>query len=429
MRKILLATTALIGSVVITTGAIAEKPQLSISGRMTQGLQFQNDDAIAANTGSTVAGAAAGTAPTGTRLFEPGHNQGWTAGQTNFASELYFKAKSVTDDGMEYGANYDIRPLGGSVAIDEGYVYFSGERWGEIRIGQDDDANIAMFLGAVNGQRGLGGLDGSDGLATGNGGTTFGAATGVYSAVSSGDNNKVGYYSPNLGGFKFGVSIAPSGASYQAATGVDVADNGTITAVGAENVTYRNIISGAAVFSHSFDQFSFAVEGAFTSASSEDANRVESVNNVVVPVQYEDANTYKIGGSISVAGLTLGATYGDDGDAGTRKNSARDTTSANSNNVTEGGDWYALGLGYDFGNGGISIGYFESERDAGRRENKSVTDEGKFYVLAADTVIADGLTAFAEVYFSEVERGQYARKAGDLDTESTRVYIGTTVSF
>lgn len=121
-------------------------------------------------------------------------------------SEIYIDASLVADNGLTFGAGYQIE-ADGSENTDENWAYVSGS-FGKFEIGeQDGAADKFKYVGSVYGPFGAA----SDGV-----GMLFdyyGAdsrnALDAYGADTS-DSLKLTYYTPSFAGFSAGVSYVPN---------------------------------------------------------------------------------------------------------------------------------------------------------------------------------------------------------------------------
>ncbi|MDC1115563.1 porin [Alphaproteobacteria bacterium] len=172
MRKVLLATTALVAM----TGAVSA--DVAINGSYEFGYNSVSDD------------------------------QTTDTSDYNNNAEIHVSFSSITDSGLEFGAKTEFDQLegdGGDVLADENSMYISGD-FGKIVMGNNDPADESFATGAV-GVGLIAAADDFQGNLTGANGTTL---VGVGSGMAYGhdDMTKVSYFSPNLGGFSFGVSHA-----------------------------------------------------------------------------------------------------------------------------------------------------------------------------------------------------------------------------
>jgi len=110
-------------------------------------------------------------------------------------SELTFHISETLDDGMTVGAKWDLESTGGA---DEAYVY-AESGFGKVIIGSDDSAAAQLAVGAGHT------TVPDQGAGPSSGGNTV--------AGDNGDEDKIVYISPDLGGAQVGISYAPDASA------------------------------------------------------------------------------------------------------------------------------------------------------------------------------------------------------------------------
>ena len=121
MKKVLLGTTALVAaSVAMAQVATAE---ISVSGAQNFFLTFKSGNKAGAGIGSTYQ----------TEATEHKVNIGLNRLEWN--SEVVFSGSGVSDAGLNYGAEIQIRSNPDKAFVDEGFLYVGGDSWGMIKIG------------------------------------------------------------------------------------------------------------------------------------------------------------------------------------------------------------------------------------------------------------------------------------------------------
>jgi len=268
-------------------------------------------------------------------------------------TEVHFAGSTTLDNGIEVGAKIELEgeeAAGGQV--DEQYLYINGG-FGQVKLGQEDGVQtdmltVAPSTGPVNAQDGdLGNwVNLSDANITAN----------IYGYS---DAKKVTYYTPVLGGFRAGVSYTDDDTSEHADTatggdaryGVGVEYSGDFDAVSVkvsgmaegDGDDGRNYHVGANV---GFG--AFTVGGSYGAANSEYLDGADNATN-------GDAFGYDfgVGYAMDAATVTLTYFYGED-EAGSA--TAEDSLSN-----------LHLGLSYTLGAGVTwksSVFMFDNERDA-----------------------------------------------------------------
>jgi outer membrane protein OmpU len=146
--------------------------------------------------------------------------------------EIKFSFSSTTDSGLSFGAVSeliaDADTTDGAV-MDESSMYVSGD-FGKIEMGQNDGAGPTFVTFPAGDYNNLGSYDAGS-YNINSAGT---ALTGVYMFPKygrDGDNNKISYFSPNMGGFSFGYSYSDEGTD-NADTAAGMSWSGDMAGVG-----------------------------------------------------------------------------------------------------------------------------------------------------------------------------------------------------
>ena len=173
MRKLLLGTTALAAAATLSANvAVAD---VSISGYYEWKYQSTSSDITA--------------------------NDGTTFGSD---SEITFKFSNKTDSGLTVGMTTEMTSDGGDALMDESSVTISGG-FGKIILGQNDGASTSYEVVSTS----LPAEEIYAGIGTANDLKLTNAAI----ANLAGDNNKISYHLPAMGGLTAGVSFQNSGAA------------------------------------------------------------------------------------------------------------------------------------------------------------------------------------------------------------------------
>lgn len=228
MRKILLGTTAVLGSALVAPAAFAQAaPTVRIGGSVQayfgyiQQSSAQSDPGLGSNVPTTGSGGqSAGpgapfTAGTGTNFAR--------LGKTDIVTIPQFSVivTGKLANGLTYGANIDLtfnNQEGRAVlqqrngfsrtapAVDEAWISVAHPRFGQVRFGDEDGVmGGLMNSGWITGF-GTGGVFGVwENFQTRQGGNRTQTAPG-----GLGDNSKIVYMTPQFFGFDFGASFAPN---------------------------------------------------------------------------------------------------------------------------------------------------------------------------------------------------------------------------
>jgi len=209
MRKLLLATTALIATATLSTAAIADMGNVTITGGME--FTYESHDP-----GTTVVGAS---------------NDDFSSDQN-----IVIKFENKTDSGLTIGMIQNIESVGeegvGTANSDENYMYIKGG-FGAITVGNNDGAGDQLTRTASD-------LVGPDALSDNGGGMT--GAGNLYDDNADlmrdiNDQNNITYMLPAMGGLTIGGSYMDNGQG--------AAENGDMTVVGAKYAFTSGAVKGS----------------------------------------------------------------------------------------------------------------------------------------------------------------------------------------
>lgn len=254
--------------------------------------------------------------------------------------EIHFKASTTLDNGLKIRTRVELESATSSAdQIDEAYVSVSG-KWGEIRVGSEDNAAHLMVTPTMGswatnvGQNTN--FDVTDWIIVPAGHNfTFSSRL----ELREGDAEKVTYFTPRVAGFQAGVSYMPSGEEDKngsnAPVTVDIKDGWAAAA------NYRAKFGGV---------------GVGLAAGYAEANRAGGTPGSVE--QPGDPKGYSFSGKVSLAGITLAAGY---------MNRLNFDTGAG---TQSGGTALDLGAKYDFGKNHVSLGYVRNEAEGSKANSR-----------------------------------------------------------
>lgn len=369
MRHGLLAGSTLAGLHILSAAAMAEAPRVTFSGSTDYYLRVTDYGAP-----SGVAGRQNGP--------------GWDINQQADASELIWDARAMAENGLQFGANIQLR-YAGNVTTDESWLDFAGP-WGRVVLGDDDgvvdntevSGETVLPLGAYDTARFTGALASPAGFQSGT------VAAGIVG--ESVDASKIAYYSPSFAGFSAAMSMTPD-------TGSTFGANNA-AAVGG----YGNVVEAALVYGSQFGPL--GVKASF--------GYIWGESFATAGASRQDVGSFQLGGSVSYDGVTLGLGYGDSRDSGCL------TAVANCNQ----GKLFNAGLTYRSGPAALGIGYaatWDADVDGNGRH-----DTATYYSVETTYAIAQGLTGYGGVMWANVEDGDLSQ-----DIDSTIFVLGTRVNF
>ena len=365
MKKLLIGSTALFAVGAISSAAQADIAKLSVSGQVDIAYSILDTDG-ANNTDGT---------------------DGDGMGSGNSSTQLIFDWGGATESGLEYGARLDYRFQNDDA--DELYVFLAGD-WGRLHIGGDDGVIDNVVPGAESVLAGAWGFDGNHNVQA-----AAGANLNIAPTIDTyaDDAMKFSYYSPSFSGFSAGLSYIPNVNNSSNTTGSGVTNTGNGAARGDAPQ-----FEGTLAYSGTFDAVGLSLGIGYAMQDGGDG--------------FDDAEGLKLGGTVTFAGFSLGAGFGDNGDTGCAVGA-----------VCDAGEYWNVGLAYSFGPGSVSIGYLESE-DSSSTAGAGFTDEGSVVSFDADYRLADGLQAFGGVNYYEADDG-----SANTTAEVTQGIVGLRVSF
>jgi predicted porin len=332
MKKILVASSALVAVGFAGAAQASEPISLSVSGYMEQwiGAADQEDRVESVN-----------------------------AFQSD--TEVHFKGATTLDNGIEVGVSIELEGEGGNsgTMIDEQYLYVNGG-FGQVKLGAEDGAAGDMGISAPS----VGPVGANDGD-MGNW-VTLNAVPDTVPA--GGDSKRLTYYTPSISGFRAGVSYADDDSSET---------NDTVA-------TGDSRVSGGIEYKGDFDGVSVAVAvtgehfgegewygvganvgfGAFTiGASVSETDGEFGVGEVQTGAsKLEDTTDFDIGVSYAMDAATVSLTYAYGENDGSATTSGVDEISA-----------VDLGLAYTLGAGVTwksSVFWFDDQgEDAGTADD------------------------------------------------------------
>jgi len=351
MKKTLLSTTAIAGAAMLVAGSasagnVGTKDTMSVTMSGYHVFQMRTLDASnSTNTGSDDRG----------RGYSFSTPEG----------EIAFTAQATTDSGITYGFTSEIGVE--AISADELYGFIKGS-FGQVQFGNQDGAANFMNVGAGQANKTYQGVIGGtfgasalDGLA-GSGDALLirqDAEQAIYA-----DANKIIYLSPRFSGFQIGASWTPQTGS----EGADGFNDGS-SLTGSENVGDLAI------------NYVGEFEGASIKVS---ASTIFSDDQEAAGVDMEAYTVTSVGAVVSMAGLTVGASYRNNGDFGIAKNA-----------VGDGGNYLGIGALYQMGpwafNGHVARGK-QDFGDAATEQSNSRWGVGVGYSVAPGwDVMADYL--------------------------------------
>ena len=368
MKKVLLATTAIVGVAFVSQAMASEKPKLSMSGNVKFEAAFVDEDDV---TGSS--------------------NRGYKFYTDD--AEIIFKASATADNGLEYGAKieYEFEKS----ATDEAMIWLEGN-WGLLQLGNEDGAEDAVKIGGWSVLGGTGGWDGENFVAN--------PASALIEPKLVGDTSdatKITYFTPQFSGFRAGISLTPdTGHEYDADANEDDGDQENHIGIGVE-------------YKQDFDQFGVQLSGRYATAKFESNDHDDNTEK-------EDINSFALGAKVTFGGFAVSAGYADNDDSGVEK--------SKSANGVDAGTWFDVGASYSTGPYKIAAGYAHSEKNVAANQEA----EADIFTVTGDYNVAAGLDVYAEYNYYDIEDGTSATSRDSVmltrKAATTRKIGGSTLA-
>ena len=386
MKKVLLASTAIVGATLIAAPAFAQPVvsdmyEVTISGNLRVSLVGANED------------------------FEAVANSDRGYNLKSDESEVAFSASASMDNGIQYGFQLELQTqTNDTTNSDETWGFIDGF-FGRIELGDQDDAADRIFVGGEDAGAGRGGFNG-DAFALVN---TGAAITGI-GVNATGDATKVIYFTPRVAGVQGGISFTPD--SGQVGSDGGGADTGS---------DFEEVISVGANFSQSHSGVTVTVAGIgeFGEAETATTNDIERLG---------------FGGKIDYMGFSGAVGFVDNADTGI--SSAAATTGSSANGADAG---YAISVGASYSTGPWKIGvaYLHGESDAGTFDatGTSIADpESNIVSVGGNYAVAPGLDIAADINFFSLENslssdGASAATTNNRDQDGTSFVLSASFGF
>ncbi|MGE3623493.1 MAG: porin [Bdellovibrionales bacterium] len=378
MRKLLLATTALFGSVALAGAAHAAPAQsspitLNVGGYVDFVAGFYHEAQ------GTVSAANPNDVKRTSRDFE-----------SEF--KLNFDALGKASNGMQYGANISLwnGPEAGniwqgganSVTLNSAYVWLSGA-FGKTMLGDSHGASDLFVYAPTVGE---GQIDGRY--------MDFVSARTLARMYASGIDNtehstNITYYTPKVGNddhkVQLGVSYAPN--MYDYGSNIIKSDNVSIGTTPSTTRTispYQDIVKGAVAYTGNFHPVNLAASAQIITGSSSSIALASTTlggagsGAVATPAgTAQDFTAWGIGTQVGFAGFTVGASYNDLG----RYNTAHGQNKSQTN--------FTLGGKYEFDKVAVGVSWLNGEG-----YNNLSTSANSFATTTTQTNYVSSLNAY-----------------------------------
>ncbi len=358
MKKVLLATTALIAASTFAAPAKADL-EVTIGGFTSFQAGFFDHDTADAN-----------------RDFQS-------------EAQIAVMADGTADNGLQYGAKVLMdASTSDSANTDEVGLYLAGS-WGRVEMGDDDGASeLVVFAPTV----GIGQINGSydDFIpVTAQAHLVNDRGDHNFTAIDGDDSTKITYYTPKFSGFQAGVSYAPE---YQ---GFNLFGFTSLAGSAGENVSLlkdttlvSNIIEVGLGYEGEFSGVGVKLGGNYVSGDTTDAD----IDPGVGVVTLEDVSAWSLGAQIGYNGFKFGGGYTHNGDSLQEDGFGDDSVTS-----------WNIGATYENGPWGVGVSYLNTDFDTNGVATTLVTTgvggDYTAWAMGATYKVAPGLTTGADLAF------------------------------
>lgn len=381
MKKILVASTALVAVATVSSAQAAEPIKLMIGGYMNQyvGYASQDDD----------------------------QQQDFAEVKVESETELYFRGSTTLDNGLTVSVNidrYSDRDDSGGASEDgngdgnsfgnggdDVFLQVSSESLGRLRIGQTKGAAYALSHTAPT-EGPVGNNDGDVQDWINDPGNVTSDQT--MTSSESNDGQKIVYWTPNFNGFQAGISY-----------GLDRNNAGIegVVDVGGSNTANDTAWDVGVAYDGDFGGVSFGADVTYQS----------NQNGGTTGPAVEDRNSVRFGVNVGFAGFTVGGSY-------------RDTN--NEGNVADIDSMgWDLGVSYATGPYAVSLSYLYLEQDTAA--NSSLEHTREQWVVGASYDLGAGVALVGSVFHAEYDDATDNTPNSTNDNEGTGIVTGLQVSF
>ena len=375
MKKILLAGTALAGLVLAAAPAKAEGLKLDLGGLFRGYAVYTDNDEV-------------NTAGAGDELRQFDFRRD---------SEVHFTGETTLDNGLTVGVHAET-DLGGAVATDETYAYFSGN-WGRVNFGSEDGAAYLLQVAAPSADSNVDGLRvnvqafsaaafDTNAAGPANGNQTALLNSFSYDQADFSSTDRLTYLTPKFSGFQAGVSYAQEAG--QNAVGNNTA--GMTTSDDANE--FEQLWEAAARWDGEFQGVGLSAGAGYSTADRE-AGTLDSLD------------TWNLGLGGTFGGFSLGAAYTET-NQGINSNADVDT--------------WVFGGAWDNGPYHVGASYADSDVETGA---VSPDLEGVRYAVGGGYTFGPGMTFRGSVAVLDTDDNT----AATADAKQTQVAVGTDIQF
>lgn len=249
--------------------------------------------------------------------------------------EVYFLGRTTLDNGLTVGARIELEGETDGDQIDAAYAYLEGG-FGQIRFGDHSEAMTTLCETAPTAS------------------SVFSADSPVFNFSNAGTNGtcagigdkatKITYFSPDLGGFTFGVSYTPDDAEDNAISNIGTGETN-------DEGQNSEILSIAANFNQEFGRMNVSVGGGWARAFDREREASGALNSGGGFDGIHDLERWRVHANASVGGFSFGGAY----QASYNTSNRVDDIDSQVWSAGVAYDWDAYSIGFSYSHGDYEI--------------------------------------------------------------------------
>ena len=368
MKKVLIASTALVAATMLSAGtaSASEKIKLNLGG-------FSKWWVVGA---------------WGDDSYQGANNADYNSVDVKGDNEIYFSGSTTLDNGLQVGIQVEMEAGGHTDqttdTIDESYVWLAGG-FGKFIVGSENNGTYLLHVSAPD----AAGNWNEGGIITGgyalaipsavSGVTPLQRGWNTTAIVTDNDAEGITYVAPTFYGLTVGGSYKPSSSEdNRGATNISATSAANVLA---NNVTTGEIYGVGALYANTFGGVGLKVSGGWATYN------INLTTNTPAVAGDDQVNEYSAGAQLSYAGFTLGSSY--------RQVVADRGNTQTAANLDLNAHAWDLGLQYASGPYAISASYYQSKANGDTRNEGE--DEITVYQVSGKYTLGAGVDALATI--------------------------------
>ncbi|NQY81762.1 MAG: porin [Alphaproteobacteria bacterium] len=316
-------------------------------------------------------------------------------------AQLQWDVKGTSDSGLTYGARIRVRPTSGAGGRVHTYVYF-GSNFGQFTVGHSDGITGSAYVGVGMAGAGSGGLDGAGiGFSQPSAGASLAKIGSPVVDASYGANSRLAYKSPTISGLRVHAEYA---------LGDGVESNGADAGHVAAALTYSADLSDG----------SFNAIVSYLRARADDTLADTSSQSATTQTK----KVAMVGLDSTFGPVTIGANYLDLGNSGGLKKPTANKLKGSQRR-------YMFSVKYNFGPGAVSLAYARATAAVykGSSAATAYTDRVSGYTVGLSYSVAPGWSVYGDLNRGTAATGRVAAAGKSASASATTWLLGTNVSF